>query len=76
MPEFCVGIAAVTMVIQMTGAKKTNLVAHSEGVFITISCPEVRKRCHFADIVPLTHGTTSCGLYDLSYIGGIWRGAW
>ncbi|MCJ1444191.1 MAG: hypothetical protein MMC23_004692 [Stictis urceolatum] len=64
----------IKAVLESTGAKKVDLLGHSEGAFQTLYVPKFTGVSSTVDkiisIAPPVHGTTFAGLYDFSYIGG------
>ncbi|KAE8371506.1 Alpha/Beta hydrolase protein [Aspergillus bertholletiae] len=66
--------AFVREVVKRTGAKKVDLVGHSEGAFQSLYVPKFQGVSDLLDkivaIAPPTHGTNFGGLYNLAYLFG------
>lgn len=65
----------IRTVQQNTGAKKINLLGHSEGAFMSLYVPKFESGISavvdkIVAIAPPTRGTNFGGLYNLAYIGG------
>jgi pimeloyl-ACP methyl ester carboxylesterase len=67
--------AFIKTVAKKTGAKKVDLVGHSEGAFMTLYVPKFESGIaalvdHIVAIAPPTRGTPFADLYTIGFIGG------